>query len=85
MQGKSDSTLDLIGTEASGTCVNMAGSSIHHSLDTLDVGLPLAVGTSVRVRHLDTKGHALTTKITLSHFLAPPIFSLLSNSALKRA
>ena len=70
--GKSDSPLDLIGTEASGTSVHMAGSSIHDSLDALDIGLPGTVGTSVGVRNLDTKGYALTTKITLSHLLHLP-------------
>ena len=68
-----DRTLDLIGTEASGTSVHMAGSTVNDSLDALDVGLPCTVGTSVGVRDLDTKGYALTTKITLSHFIAPPI------------
>ena len=71
--GTSDSALNLVGAEASGTCVNMAGSSVNHSLDTLDVGLPGTVGTSVGVRDLNAEGHALTTKITLSHFIAPPI------------
>ena len=67
-----DSTLDLIGTEASGTSVHMAGSTVNDSLDALDVGLPCTVGTSVGVGNLDTKGHALAAKITLSHFIAPP-------------
>jgi hypothetical protein len=47
----------------------MARSSVDHSLNALDVGLPGTVGTSVRVGNLDTKGHALATKITLSHFV----------------
>ena len=68
-----DSTLDLIGTEASGTSVHMAGSTVNDSLDALDVGLPCTVGTSVGVGNLDTEGHALAAKITLSHFIAPPI------------
>ena len=68
----SDSTLDLIGTEASCTSVHMAGSTVNDSLDALDVGLPCTVGTSVGVRDLDTKGYALTTKITLSQFLHLP-------------
>ena len=67
-----DGALNLVGAEASGTCVNMAGSSIHDSLDALDVGLPCTVGTSVGVGNLDTEGHALAAKITLSHFIAPP-------------
>jgi UDP-N-acetylenolpyruvoylglucosamine reductase len=72
--GTSDSALNLVGAEASGTCVNMAGSSVDHSLNALNVGLPGTVGTSVGVRNLDTKGYALTTKITLSHSLHLPSF-----------
>ena len=70
---ESDGPLNLIGTEASGTSVHMAGGPVNDSLDALHVGLPCTVGTSVGVRDLDTEGYALTTKITLSHFLAPPI------------
>ena len=71
-------TLDLIGTEASGTSVHMAGSTVNDSLDALDVGLPCTVGTSVGVGNLNTKGHALAAKITLSHFIAPPIWMITS-------
>ena len=72
MPQKSDGPLYLIGTEASGTSVHMAGSSIHDCLDALDVGLPFAVGTSVGVGNLNTKGNALATKITLRHSLHLP-------------
>ena len=72
-----DRTLDLIGTEASGTSVHMAGSTVNDSLDALDVGLPCTVGTSVGVGNLDTEGHALAAKITLSHFIAPPIWIII--------
>ena len=72
MPQKSDGPLYLIGTEASGTSVHMAGSSIHDCLDPLHVGFPLAVGTSVGVGNLNTKGHALATKITLRHSLHLP-------------
>ena len=68
----SDSTLDLIGAEASGACVNMARSTVDNGLDTLHIGLPSAVGTSVGVGNLDTKGNALTTIITLRHSLHLP-------------
>ena len=68
-----DGALNLVGAEASGTSVHMAGSTVNDSLDALDVGLPCTVGTSVGVRNLNTKGHALAAKITLSHFIAPPI------------
>ena len=70
---RSDGALNLVGAEASGTSVHMAGGPVNDSLDALHVGLPCTVGTSVGGRDLDTEGYALTTKITLSHFLAPPI------------
>ena len=69
----SDSPLNLIGTEASGTSVHMARSTIHNGLDPLNIGLPCPVGTSVGVRNLDTEGNALATIITLRHSTAPPI------------
>ena len=65
----SDSPLNLIGTEASGTSVHMARSTIHNGLDPLDIGLPGPVGTSVGVGDLNTKGNALATIITLRHSL----------------
>lgn len=77
MPVKSDGPLHLVGTEASGTSVHMAGSPIHDCLDPLHIGLPLAIGTSVGVRNLNTKGNALTTKITLRHSLHLPSESLL--------
>ena len=64
-----DSALDLAGTEATGTSVHMARSTIHNSLNTLDVGLPGTVGTSVGVGDLNAEGNALATIITLSHSL----------------
>ena len=70
---KSDGPLNLVGTEASGTSVHMARSTVDNRLDTLDIGLDSTVGTSVGVGDLDTKGNALTTIITLRHFVAPPI------------
>ena len=63
------STGDLAGTEAAGAHIDVLGSTVNHSLNALDVGLPGSVGTSVRVRNLNTEGHALATKITLSHSL----------------
>ena len=61
--------LNLVGTEASGTSVHMARSTVDNRLDPLDIGLPCTVGTSVRVGDLDTKSHALATVITLRHSL----------------
>ena len=72
MPVKSDGPLHLVRTEASGTSVHMAGSPVHDSLDPLHIGLPLAIGTSVGVGDLNTKGNALATKITLRHSLHLP-------------
>ena len=64
-----DSTLNLIGTEASGTGVHMARSSVNDRLDALDIGLPGTVGPSVRVGDLDTKGDTLAADIAFCHLL----------------
>ena len=72
-RGKLDSPLNLVGTEASGTSVHMARSTIHNGLNPLYIGLPGPIGTSVGVGNLNTKGNALATIITLRHSTAPPI------------
>ena len=69
MAGKLDGPLNLVRTEASGTSVHMARSTVDNGLDPLYIGLPGTVGTSVGVGDLDTKGNALTTIITLRHSL----------------
>ena len=66
---KSDGPLDLVGTEASGTCVHMARGTVYNGLDPLDIGFPGTIGTSVGVGNLNTKGNTLATKITLRHSL----------------
>ena len=63
----SDGPLNLVGTEASGTSVHMARSTVDNGLDPLNIGLPGTVGTSVGVGDLNTEGNALTTIITLRH------------------
>ena len=68
-QPGSDGPLDLVGTEASGTSVHMARSTVDNSLDTLNIGLPRTVGASVGVGNLNAEGNALATIITLSHSL----------------
>ena len=78
MPEDSDGALDLVGAEASGTSVHMAGSSVHDSLNALDVGLPCTIGTSVGVGDLDTEGYALATKITFRHLLHLPSGCLLN-------
>ena len=73
MQGKLDSPFNLVGTEASGTSVHMARSTVDNGLDPLYIGLPGPIGTSVGVGNLDNEGNALATIITLRHSTAPPI------------
>ena len=73
MAGKSDGPLNLVGTEASGTSVHMARSTVHDGLDPLHIGLPGTIGTSVGVGNLNTESNALATIITLRHSTAPPI------------
>ena len=51
----------------------MARSPVDNGLDTLHIGLPSTIGTSVGVGYLNTEGHALATIITLRHSTAPPI------------
>ena len=67
--GELDSPFNLVGTEATGTSVHMARSTVHNGLNPLNIGLPGSVGTSVGVGDLDTEGNALATIITLCHSL----------------
>ena len=66
---KSDSALDLVGTQASGTGIHVARRTVHNGLDPFHVGLPCPIGTSVGVGNLDTESNALATVITLRHSL----------------
>jgi hypothetical protein len=66
---RSNGPFDLIGTEASGTSIHVARSTVDNGLDPLYIGLPSTVGTSVRVGNLDTESNALATIITLCHTL----------------
>ena len=69
MAGKLDGPLNLVGTEASGTSVHMARSSVDNRLHPLNIGLPGTVGASVGVGNLNAECYTLATKITLSHSL----------------
>ena len=60
-------TLNLAGAQASGANINVAGRTLHNCLDTLDIGLPGTVGTTVRVRNLDTKRDALAADLAFCH------------------
>ena len=49
--------------------MHMTRRAVNNSLHALDVGLHRSVGTSVRVRDVDTKSHALAADIALCHLL----------------
>ena len=63
----SHSAGDLTGTEASGADVHVGGGALHDCLHALHVGLPGAVGTTMRVGHLNAKGDALVAEFAFSH------------------
>ena len=45
----------------------MSGSALHDRLHALHVGLPGAVGTAMRVGHLDAEGDALVAEFAFGH------------------
>ena len=58
---------DLTGTEASGADVHVSGGALHDRLHALHVGLPGAVGTAMRVGHLNAEGDALVAEFAFGH------------------
>jgi len=64
-----DCALNLVRAEASCADVNMARSTVNDRLDTLDVGLPCTVGSSVRMGDLNAERNALAADIALCHQL----------------
>ena len=60
-------TLYLAGAQASGANIDVAGRTLHDRFDALDIGLPCTVGTTVRVRDLDTKCDALAADFAFCH------------------
>ena len=45
----------------------MAGGTVDDRLHTLHIGLPGTIGTPMRVRNLNTEGHALVAELALCH------------------
>lgn len=79
-----DGALNLTGTQASRTDVNMARSTVNDRLDTLDVGLPCTVGSSVRMGDLNAERNALAADIALCHQLHLLAIGKSGSCALKR-
>ena len=61
-------TLDLSGTKATRANVNGSVGTVNYCLNPTNVGLPGSVGLTVGVRHVVSKGNALTADTALSHF-----------------
>ena len=68
----SDSTGNLTGAHTPGTNINVARGTVDDCLHTFHVGLPGTVGTPVRVRNLNPKGHAFAAILALRHPLHLP-------------
>ena len=73
---------DLAAAEATGADVNVLRSTVHDGLDALHIGLPRAVGSSVRMAHLDAEGDVLFAELTLCHKLKHLLACVLLNRQL---
>ncbi len=69
---KSDRSGNFSGAHTTRTDINMTGRTVDNRLDAFYIGLPGTVGTPVRVRDLNTKGHAFAAILALSHPLHLP-------------
>ena len=63
----SDRAGNFTGTQAPGTNIHMARRTVDHSLHALDIGLPGAVGTPMRVGDLNAERYALVAELALCH------------------
>ena len=66
---KLHSSGDFTGTEASCTDIYMTRCAVNNSLDTLYVGFPSPVGSSVRVGNLNAECHAFVANLAFCHLL----------------
>ena len=64
---KSNSSLNLAGTQAAGANVNGLGSAVYDSLNTSDVGLPGSVGLSVGMGNCESELNCLSADAALCH------------------
>ena len=60
-------TLNLAGAQASGANIDVAGSTLHDCLYTHHIGLPVMIGSTVRVRNTNAKRNALAADFTFCH------------------
>lgn len=65
----SDSTDNLVRTQATGAGVNVAGGTVYNSLNPLNIGLPGAVAPPMGMGYLNTKGNAFAADVAFCHTL----------------
>ena len=63
----SDGTGNLSGTKATGASINATGRTVNDCFYSLYIRFPGTVGSTVRVRNLDTESDLLTADITFCH------------------
>ena len=63
MESKRYLTCDFSGLEAGSADVLALGVAINEGADSLDIGVPTATGTTVRVRDIVAKARAFATDI----------------------
>ena len=67
---------DLAGTEAAGAHIYVLRRTVHNRLYALNVGLPGAIGTPMRVRDLDAEADTLAAEITFGHDLTSSLVKI---------
>lgn len=60
-------SFNLARAQTSGANINVCGRAVDHSLNSLNIGLPGSVGSSVRVRYLYTESNTLSANFTFCH------------------
>ena len=68
-KGLLNGTGDLAAAETPRACVDVAGGSVNHCLDALNVRLPRAIAAPVGMAYLNSKRDTLIAKLTFSHML----------------
>ena len=63
---------NLTGTQATGANSDGLVSTVHDCLDLANVGLPGAIGLTVRVRDILTVNNTLSADTAFCHYLTPP-------------
>ena len=65
---------NLTGTQATGANSDGLVGTVHDCLDLANVGLPGAIGLTVRVRDILTVNNTLSADTAFCHYLTPPYY-----------